>query len=257
MTEKKPSYNGHRKRVRERYLQEGLDGFTDVQVLEFILFFAKPYVDTKPLAQELLDRYGSLAAVLNAPVYDLQKIYGIGDHLAVYLHIFPDIVRRYQLSKLEKKPLLQTSEQIGEYALALFAPHKYEVFYLLCLDASFHLLAAELIAEGSLSEVAVYPRVLMERALVHRAKTVVLLHNHPSDELRPSSYDLDLTRSIVNLMQGVAINVLDHLIIGSDRWYSFRESGLFWRGEYGFQKSRLQLAEGEADPAAIFYVKEV
>ncbi len=256
MTEKKPSYIGHRKRVRDRYLQEGLDSFTDVQVLELLLFFAKPYVDTKPLAQELLDRYGSLAAVLNAPVYDLQTITGIGEHLAVYLHIFPDILRRYQLSKMEKKPLLQTAEQIGEYALALFAPHKYEAFYLLCLDASYHLLAAELVAEGSLSEVAVYPRVLMERALVHRAKTVVLLHNHPSEELRPSSYDLDLTRSIVNLMQGVAINVLDHLIVGSDRWFSFRESGLFWHTQSGLQKSSLQLAEGEEDPAAIFYIKE-
>ncbi|MDD2221474.1 MAG: JAB domain-containing protein, partial [Clostridia bacterium] len=118
------------------------------------------------------------------------------------------------------------------------------------------LLSAELIAEGSLSEVAVYPRVLMERALVHRAKTVVLLHNHPSEELRPSSYDLDLTRSIVNLMQGVAINVLDHLIVGSDRWFSFRESGLFWHTQSGLQKSSLQLAEGEEDPAAIFYIKE-
>ncbi len=220
---------GHRQRVKERYLREGLDTFDDHQVLELMLFFALPQKDTNALAHELLDRYGSLAAVLEADPYDLMKISGVGKGTAVFLSMWPGVTKRYQQSKLSKKPLLDTTAALVDYAHTLFYGCHYEMFYVLCLDMQNRLKYASLVHQGTINEVPVYPRLVVEHAIRNDAKNIVLVHNHTGNNMTPSTQDLNLTWSIVDALSQIDVDVLDHIIIGTGCYLSFAEKGLLLR----------------------------
>ena len=219
-------HKGHRQRVKERYLAEGLDAFEDYQALEFLLFYAIPYRDVNDLAHRLLQKYGSLAAVMEADYYDLKSIPGIGANAAMLLSAIPSLSRAYQLDKGIKRTALDSSAALGEYAVSLFIGRTYEVFYLICLDSQNRVNHAALIHEGSINEVAIYPRIVVETAIRHKAKSVVLVHNHPGGSLRPTSSDMDLTWRLVDIMKEISISVVDHIIVSNSRYLSFAEKGL-------------------------------
>lgn len=220
------SHEGHRNRLRTRYISEGMDSFEDHQILEMLLFYAIPHKDTRPIAYELLNEFGSFDGVLDAEPHELTKVKGIGDNASVYLSLYTEVFKRYQQSKWGKRPLLDTSEALGQYAVSLFIGHSHEVFYLICLDARNYLTHAALTHKGTIDEVSIYPRVVVEGAIRHKAKSVAFAHNHPGGTLKPTTADLDLTWALIDAMRRINIPVVDHIIVAGERYFSFSEKGL-------------------------------
>nr|VFK20038.1 MAG: DNA repair protein RadC [Candidatus Kentron sp. LPFa] len=223
-------HQGHRERLKNRFLSEGLDSFEDHQVLELVLFQVLQRRDTNPIAHRLLDRFGSLSAVLEADPRDLASVEGVGKHAATFLSLLPAVTRRYFHDRVTRdRPQLDNSELVTEYFIPLMAGRSEEVFYVLCLDAQCRVLYPALLSEGTVKETHVHPRRVVETAIRHRAVSVILAHNHPSGTPHPSRQDEDLTRRLVQTLGGVDIRVLDHVIVAGKDAYSFAESGVLPR----------------------------
>ncbi|GAE89976.1 RadC family protein [Acetivibrio straminisolvens] len=219
-------HEGHRKRLKERFLKEGLDSFEQHQVLELLLFFSIPRRDTNELAHTLLNRYGSLSGVLEADPKDLAATPGIGENSAILLSLIPHLSRRYLNDKWRDKPELNSSTKAGQYAISLFWGRNYEVFYVICLDAQNRVNYAQLVHEGTINEAPVYPRIIVETALRHKANSVILAHNHPGGTLNPSKADIEATNRIRTALEAISIKVIDHIIVCGGKYVSFAERGL-------------------------------
>ncbi len=219
-------HEGHRDRVKARYLKEGLDSFEDHQVLEFLLFFCIPRKDTNELAHKMIREFGSLAGVFEADPEDLCKRCGVSLNTASLVSLVPSLARRYFKGKWGEKPVLNSSSRAGEYAVTLFAGRTYEAFFVICLDSQSRLNYAALVHEGTINEAAVYPRLIVEAALRHQANSVILAHNHPGGSLKPSFADLDVTKRIKTALEAISVGVVDHIIVAGDGYYSFAEKGV-------------------------------
>jgi len=219
-------HGGHRERLRERYLREGLDNFEDHQVLELLLFQAIPRLDTNPVAHRLIQRFGSFSAVLEADPKDLAAVEGVGSNAAAFLSMIPQMTRRYFLDRIKhtRKPL-NTSEAAAEYLVPLMAGRSEEVFYVICLDSQLRVLYPALISEGTVKDAFVHPRHVVEAAVRHKAASVILAHNHPAGSAKPSTHDHKLTRNLVQALGGINIQVVDHIIVAGDLIYSFQREG--------------------------------
>jgi len=225
-TEQSNVHLGHRDRLRSRFLEEGLDGFEDHQVLELLLFQAMPRGDTNPIAHRLIKRFGSLAAVLEADPSDLATVDGVGQRAAAFLSMIPAVTRRYFHDRVAKdRPQLTTSEAVADYVVPLMAGRSEEVFYVLCLDTHCRVLYAALLSEGTVKDARVHPRHVVEAALRHRAASVVLAHNHPTGTAKPSKHDRRLTETLAQTLGPLAIRILDHIIVAGEDWYSFARNG--------------------------------
>ena len=187
---KESIHKGHRERLKQRFLEEGLDNFTEIQVLELLLFFAIPVKDTNPLAHSLLDHFGSLSRVLEADVEDLKKVPGIKDHAATLLALVIDLCRYYQVNCAQETDILTTLDACGKYLVPRFFGRTKESVFLLCLDAKCKVLCCKEIGEGSVNTAAISVRKVVETALAANATTVVLAHNHPSGIAVPSNEDV-------------------------------------------------------------------
>jgi len=218
---------GHRKRLRMRFLKEGLDGFEDHQVLELLLFQTIPRLDTNPLAHRLMQRFGSLSAVLEADPKDLASVEGIGENAAIFLSMIPHITRRYLHDRVNhsRKPL-NNSESAAEYLVPLMAGRSEEVFYVICLDSQLRVLYPALISEGTVKDALVHPRHVAEAAVRHKAASVILAHNHPAGSAKPSTHDHKLTRNLVQALGGINVQVVDHIIVAGEQIYSFSREGM-------------------------------
>lgn len=219
-------HQGHRIRLKERFVKEGLDSFEQHEVLELLLFFSIPRRDTNEIAHALLDKYGSLSGVFEADPKDLTKVAGIGENSALLLSLIPDLSRRYFNDKWGNKPELNSSSKAGQYASTLFMGRVYEVFYVICLDSQNRVNYAERVHEGTINEAPVYPRLIVETALRHKANSVILAHNHPGGSLSPSTADIEATRRIVAALEAISIKVVDHIIVCGGKYVSFAERGL-------------------------------
>jgi DNA repair protein RadC len=220
-------HQGHRERLRTRFLEEGLDGFADHQVLELLLFQVVPRGDTNPIAHRLMQRFGSLSAVLEAGPKDLASIDGVGPRAAAFLNLIPQVTRRCLHDRVSRdNPRLADSDAVADYVQPLMAGRPEEVFYVLCLDSQCRVLYAALLAEGTVKEAQVNPRQVVEAALRHRAASVVLAHNHPGGSARPSTADHQLTGLLVQALGAIGIPVLDHVIAAGDQTYSFAREGV-------------------------------
>jgi len=218
-------HEGHRKRLKMRFLKEGLDSFEPHQVLELLLFYSIPRKDTNELAHKLLERYGSLSGVFDADIKDIVKVPGIGENTAFLLNLIPHLARRYHNDKWGPKPELNSSTKAGNYAISLFAGRNYEAFFIICLDAQNRVNYSELVHEGTINEAPVYPRLLVEAAIRHKANSVILAHNHPGGTLTPSRADIEATKTICTALESISIKVIDHIIVCGDKYYSFAENG--------------------------------
>lgn len=220
-------HKGHRDRLRARLLAEGLEAFDDHQVLELILFYAVPRVDTNPIAHRLMDRYGSLAAVLEADPRDLQSVDGVGAQAAVFLALLPQLTRRYLADRSRHdRPSLRSTEAAAAYLMPLMAGRAEEVFFVLCLDSQLRVLFPALVSEGTVKDALVHPRHVVEAAIRHRAAAVVLAHNHPGGTAKPSNHDHRLTRQLVDALGAIGIPVHDHVIVAGELTYSFAREGV-------------------------------
>ena len=219
-------HDGHRSRVKSRFLTEGLDNFKDYQALELLLFYAIPMKDTNELAHKLINEFGSLYGLLEADPRDICKRCGVSENTAVLLTLIPQLSRKYLNEKWGEKPVINSSFKAGEFAVSLFVGRTYEVFYVLCLDSQNKVNYSALVHEGTINEAPVYPRLIVETALRHQANSVILAHNHPGGSLKPSSADLEVTKKISNALGAISIKVIDHIIVAGEKYFSLAEKGL-------------------------------
>ena len=219
------SHQGHRKRMKERFAQEGLDHFSDIQVLELLLFYCIPRQDTNPIAHNLLDHFGSLSQVLEAPVEELQKVEGMGENAAVFLHLITQVGRYYLVNRVSQCRILSTVEECAEYLLPFFYGRRVETVFLLCLDAKCKVLCCKEVGEGSVNSAGISVRRIVETALGVNATTVVLAHNHPSGLAVPSNEDIQTTRRVAMALQAVDIQLADHIVVADGDYVSMVQSG--------------------------------
>jgi DNA repair protein RadC len=222
----KPSYLGHRKRVKAKYKNSGLDGMLDYEILELLLIFSQPRKDTKPIARDLLNRFKTINSVLDADLDELMTVNGISEHTALMIKLYKDIAIFYLERGLYQKDLLSSPQAVFQYLKASLKGSKDEEFKVLFLDNANQLLAIETLHTGTVNKSAIYPRKLVERALHHHANGIIVAHNHPSGKLQPSKNDGAITKMIKEALQTVEIALLDHVIIGGNNYYSFHEKGL-------------------------------
>ena len=216
---------GHREKMRNKFLTGGLDAFADHEALELLLYYAIPRKDTNPIAHALMDRYGSLSAVLAAPVEDLQKVEGVGESAAVLLKLVPQIQKKARLADAKREMALTTPAQFGAYLLERFQGEKNEVIYQLCLDRKGKLLACKRLGEGDMSSANLDIRRMIENAILFSASGVVLAHNHPSGIALPSEDDYIATNQAKAALATIGVALLDHIILADGDFVSLMESG--------------------------------
>ncbi|HSR72286.1 MAG TPA: DNA repair protein RadC [Kiloniellales bacterium] len=222
----RPHYHGHRERLRRRVLEKGAASLADHELLEFLLFAAKPRGDTKPLAKALLARFGSLAGVLAAGPRELKTVAEMGEASIAALLVVPDAARRMALEQITDRPVIGSWDRLIAYCRLTMGHEKVEQFRLLFLDKKNRLIADELQQRGTVDHTPVYPREVIKRALELNASALILVHNHPSGDPTPSKADIDMTREIQEAASKLGIAVHDHLVIGRGGQNSFKALGL-------------------------------
>lgn len=222
---------GHRQRMRERFLESGLDGFADHEVIELILCYAIPQRNVNPLAHKLMEHFGTLHGALDASAEEMVRVEGVGMYAATLMQLFSQVSRRLERSRCAQREKLSNFRDVFTHCRALLSGLKQEHFYVVCLDAQKQLLRDVLIAAGSLSEVQAYPRLVVEAALRHNAHSVILCHNHPSGSAIPSHGDVDVTRRLFDLLGGIEVLLLDHVIVADGDVMSMMQCGLMGVGQ--------------------------
>jgi len=227
--EETPNYFGHRERLKERFDKAGLEGFSEHEILELLLFYVRPRVDTKPIAKALLSEFESLEGVLSAKSEALKAVPGIGEEAARFIHLIKKISEfAIRAKAVGTSPTLCTNSELLKYLCASMANLVEEQFRVIFLDGGNRILKDEVISHGIENQTVVYPRLVMKKALSHHATGIIAAHNHPSGRLIPSQADRDITRALQAAAETLGINFFDHLIIGREGkgYFSFRENGL-------------------------------
>ena len=218
---------GHRQRLKDRFLQEGLDGFNELNALELLLFYCIPQKDTNPLAHHLLDRFGSFHAVLDASPQELEQVEGVGHNISTFLSLIPQVDRYYYNSRTKSAVSLNTNAECAEYMVPKFRNRNNEMVYILCLDAKNKVLCCKQLGEGSVNSAGVPIRRIVDVAMKYNATTVYLAHNHPAGTTRPSTDDIETTKRVAYALNGVDIILGDHFIVVDDRYLSMTQTGYF------------------------------
>ena len=225
MSEDPHHHLGHRRRLRERFLRNGLAGFHDYEVLELLLAFAIPRRDVKPYAKALLAKFGGLRAVFDASAEELQKVEGIGPNAAVLLRVLKETASLYLAQRLQAGTVLDSPKAIVDYCRHALQGQRNERFQVIFLNAKDVVVGIETVSEGTVDWSAVYPRKVLEGALRHNAVAVIFVHNHPGGRAEASDEDRRLTEALAQAAKAIGVGVHDHLIIGQNDWLSFREQG--------------------------------
>jgi len=216
----KSIHSGHRERIRNRLRNEGFASFSEHEVLELLLTYAIPRQDVNPLAHELIARFGRLSNVLEADERELLQVKGMGANAALLLTMMPQLMRYYQINAIGERPVILNLADAKAYCAPLFLGVHEEHIYLLCLDQKGHVLHLSLLQTGTIDEVSLYPRKVVETALRHNAHSVILAHNHPSGAAEASQADVDTTKAIASALMMIGIKFVDHLIFAGETCYS-------------------------------------
>ncbi len=228
--EQKETPEGHRKRMRDRFFKNGLEYMEDYEVLELILCCSIPRIDVRPLAKRLLERFGSLAAVFDAPADMLQKVPGIGVSSAFMIKLIPQIGRRYLMSRVMDNIIINTVFDAGVYLMPRFHGLTVERAYLLCLDAKGKVIGCEMLTDGEPNEVIISVRRAVSTALKYGASRVIIAHNHTSGMALPSTDDVTATFELIKALEMVNIDVLDHIVFADDDFVSMASNGMMKGG---------------------------
>jgi DNA repair protein RadC len=221
-----PHYKYHRQRLKKKFSETGVDAFHDYEVLELLLSYAIHRKDVKPLAKELLHEFGSLKGLMDAEKDSLEKVKGIGVHTAILIKLIKEMGILYLKEKAKEKPQITCTRELIDYCKTYMGGLKDEKFCVIYLDAQNRMIDIETIQEGIVNQAVVYPRKVLENTLKQKASAVILVHNHPSGHVKPSDADIRLTKTIQETARILDIIVHDHVIIGENRFFSFREEGL-------------------------------
>jgi len=222
----KPHYEGHRARLKARFIDAGAASLADYELLELLLFMAIPRRDVKPLAKDLLKHFGDLGAVFAASIDDLTEVDGMSESAAVALKTVEAAALRLAKTAVDKKPVFSSWARLLDYCHTAMAREKVEQFRVLYLNRKNALIADEVHQQGTVDQSAVFPREIVKRALAHGATAIILVHNHPSGDPTPSEADIVLTNEIMQTMGPLGIVVHDHLIIAKSGHTSFKKQGL-------------------------------
>jgi DNA repair protein RadC len=220
------SREGHRKRLRERFNQSGLGAFLDYEIVELLLTLGTARKDCKRQAKEAIKRFKNLRGVLEAPPEELQKIKGITAHNVFVIKFMQEVAREFLREQVLDKPYCRSSREVFDYLYHSMRDLKKEVFKVMFLDSQNRVVEIEDLFEGTLNASAVYPREIVQSAVRHPAAALIFVHNHPAGNPQPSDNDKQITQDLVlagNIMQ---IKVLDHIVIGENRYFSFADAGL-------------------------------
>jgi len=218
-------HTGHRARMRKKFRETGFEGFAEHEILEMLLFYCIPMRDTNELAHKILNKYKTLANVFDAPPEELMEETGITEVAATLLSMMPKLSKVYETSKWNHRECLESTDKLGEYAITMFKDSLNEEFALICLDANRCLHWSGKIIKGSIDRTEAYPRIVVDEALKHNAIKVVFAHNHPSGTLAPSIADKTATEILIRVLNGIGIEVLDHIIVSGTRYFSMKEMG--------------------------------
>jgi DNA repair protein RadC len=211
-----PHYHGHRDRLRARFMEMGGDPLPDYELLELVLFRSIPRRDVKPIAKELLRRFGTFAEVLAASPSRLMEVEGIGESVVTDLKVVEASARRLARGEVAKRPVLSSWNSVIDYCRTAMAFMDKEQFRLLFLDKRNALIADEVQQSGTVDHTPVYPREVVKRALELSASALILVHNHPSGDPTPSSADIKMTREIIDVAKPLGITIHDHIIVGRE-----------------------------------------
>ncbi|MPM11656.1 hypothetical protein SDC9_58006 [bioreactor metagenome] len=223
-------YIGHRKRLRDRFEKSGFNGFHDYEVLEFLLTYIFKQIDVKPLAKELLFKFGSFSNVLDAPIEELENINGMGKVSALGISAFREIMAYYyQSHSKQSKVQITKMSSLIEILRANIGHKTNEVLFAVFLNAKNEVLASKELGEGTVSQSVAFPRKIIEESLKHKASSVILAHNHPGGIAHPSSQDELITEEIKNALALVDINLQDHIILADNEYYSFKRSNSLFK----------------------------
>ncbi len=238
-----PSPYGHRQRLRQRFLKSGLAGFHDYEIVELLLTLGQPYRDMKSASKEAIDRFGTLRGVLEAPAEELCRINGIGPINSLSIRLVQEVAREFLKQGLVKKPVADSAQEIFDYLYHSMRDLKYEVFKVLYLNSQNQIIEAEDLFEGTVDASVVWTREVVAKALKHSATALVFVHNHPSGNPEPSDSDRDVTRDLVYAGRIMQIKVLDHIVIGENRYFSFAGAGLIDQFEVDFLTLKMRSSE--------------
>jgi DNA repair protein RadC len=222
LAEEAPHYHGHRERLRERFREAGSDAVTDYELLELVLFRALPRRDVKPLAKELIAKFGSFAEVIAASPQRLAEIKGLGDAAITELKVVQAAANRLARGQVKRRPVLSSWSSVLDYCRTAQAFADKEQFRILFLDKRNQLIADELQQTGTVDHTPVYPREVVKRALELSATAIILVHNHPSGDPTPSRADIQMTQAIIEVAKPLGIAVHDHIIVGKEGHASFK-----------------------------------
>jgi len=217
---------GHRERLREKFLKGGLKGFLDYEIIELLLTLGTPRKDCKVQAREAVKKYQTLRGILEASPDELQEIQGIGPHNIFGLKLIQEVSRRFLKEKMMSRPYCHSSKEVFDYLYHALRDVKKEKFKVLFLDAKNQILEEKTVFEGTVDSSAVYPREIMKEALRCDASSLIFVHNHPSGDPEPSASDREITKELVFVANVMQLKVLDHIIIGNNCYFSFADEGL-------------------------------
>lgn len=218
-------HEGHRKRMKERFMKSGLDDFAPHNVLELLLFYSIPRGDTNPIAHRLIDAFGSLSGVFDATPEELMKVSGVGESTAILISMIPQMARKYLEDKADAVNVVGGCGDIGAYLLPKFVGRTNEALMMVSIDNKNKVISCSVVAEGTVDSAKVSRRKVMEEAMKVKATRVILAHNHPRGVAVPSAEDVAMTREIGRLFSQVGIELVDHIIIADDDYVSMAASG--------------------------------
>ncbi len=221
----KPHFFEHRKRLKNRFVKAGLEAFADYEVLELLLTFSIARKDVKPTAKALIERFKSFQGVLDAPLHDITTIHGVGNHSAILIKLTKACSDYYLRKKVHRTSVISSPEDLLNYCKSAMAGQRDEQFRVIYLNAKNEVIHDEVLQEGTVDQSAVYPRKIIEHALQQKAVALILIHNHPSGNPEPSSHDQYLTKMLTQLAESLGIKIHDHIIIGRNDYFSFKEAG--------------------------------
>lgn len=222
-------HDGHRKRLKERFIKSGLDDFEPHNVLELVLFYSIPRKDTNPLAHRLINHFGSLSAVFDAKPEELMKVNGVTENTAALLSMIPQVARKYLEDKVDPANSIGGFMDVGAYFMPKFVGRTVETIMLASLDNKNRIISCSIVAEGENTRVSISKRKVMEEAMRVGAVKAVLAHNHPRGFAVPSPEDIYLTEEIYALLDSVGVELVDHMIFAEDDFVSMAASGIEFR----------------------------
>lgn len=212
-TPNKNIHAAHRARMKQTFLKYGFDSFSDVEKVEFLLFYCIPFKDTNPLAHRLLDEFKTINGIVNAPVEALMKIDGVGEHVAIFFKVIQNTINEYYHDRLKAKHKIKGVNSAAEFCKNLFVSKQKEELVIICLDNNSYVSNYKTISKGSASEIQIEIRDITEFVINSNADRIIISHNHPTGSPKPSDDDLAFTSRVAMALMFNSIDILDHVII--------------------------------------------